>query len=289
MAKKYLDYNGLQYFWQKIKSIIPNFTSDLTNDSGFVTTDDDIEWVDVDASNAKNTTLIENGTIVYPNTVKEAVYGLEEELNKKEVTIGSTPDEDAVLWIEPDGDVTTPIYAPNTAQVGQTIVVSAVDENSRPTAWEAVDMPQGGGTWKHLHSIDLADTYNVQLPDIANYNSCMLFFVDGLVTTRANTHIMLGATTSPNPPQNRIATIGKAFDTVASGYTASWCWFEFAEDGTLVWSVASDQYSTNMYFNSSGFQDGFKKLATKRTNGEGISIIIESSGLSRGHLEVYVK
>lgn len=145
MAKKYLDYNGLQYFWQKIKSIIPNFTSDLTNDSGFVTTDDDIEWVDVDASNAKNTTLIENGTIVYPNTVKEAVYGLEEELNKKEVTIGSTPDEDAVLWIEPDGDVTTPIYAPNTAQVGQTIVVSAVDENGRPTVWEAVDMPQGSG------------------------------------------------------------------------------------------------------------------------------------------------
>lgn len=47
MAKKYLDYNGLQYFWQKIKSIIPNFTSDLTNDSGFVTTDDDIEWVGV--------------------------------------------------------------------------------------------------------------------------------------------------------------------------------------------------------------------------------------------------
>lgn len=147
MAKKYLDYNGLQYFWQKIKSIIPNFTSDLTNDSGFVTTDDDIEWVDVDDSNAKNTTLIENGTIVYPKTVKEAVYGLEEELNKKEVTIGSTPDEDAVLWIEPDGDVTTPIYAPNIAQVGQTIVVSAVDENGRPTAWGAVDMPQGGGGW----------------------------------------------------------------------------------------------------------------------------------------------
>lgn len=96
------------------------------------------------SENAKITTLIENGTIVYPKTVKEAVYGLEEELNKKEVTIGSTPDEDAVLWIEPDGDVTTPIYAPNIVQVGQTIIVSAVDENGRPTAWEAADMPQGG-------------------------------------------------------------------------------------------------------------------------------------------------
>lgn len=111
------------------------------------------------SENAKITTLIENGTIVYPKTVKEAVYGLEEELNKKEVTIGSTPDEDAVLWIEPDGDVITPIYAPNIAQVGQTIVVSAVDENGRPTAWEAVDMPQGGDEeqWELINEITIAD------------------------------------------------------------------------------------------------------------------------------------
>ena len=33
------------------------------------------------------------------------------------------------------------IPAPATAQVGQAIVVKAVDENGKPTAWEAVDMP----------------------------------------------------------------------------------------------------------------------------------------------------
>lgn len=116
------------------------------------------------SENAKITTLIENRTIVYPKTVKEAVYGLEEELNKKEVTIGSTPDEDAVLWIEPDGDVTTPIYAPNIAQVGQTIVVSAVDENGRPTAWEAVDMPQGGSggeEWELIGEVVLEESAGV--------------------------------------------------------------------------------------------------------------------------------
>lgn len=113
MAKKYLDYNGLQYFWSKIKEKL-NMKQDKINDLS----------------------KIRDGALLGSTALQSAPV---------EVTIGSTPDEDAVLWIEPDGDVTAPIYAPNTAQVGQTIVVSAVDENGRPTAWEAVDMPQGGG------------------------------------------------------------------------------------------------------------------------------------------------
>lgn len=35
------------------------------------------------------------------------------------------------------------IPAPATAEVGQTIVVKAVDENGKPTEWEAADMPSG--------------------------------------------------------------------------------------------------------------------------------------------------
>lgn len=38
------------------------------------------------------------------------------------------------------------IPVPATAEVGQTIRVSAVDENGKPTAWEAVDMASGGGS-----------------------------------------------------------------------------------------------------------------------------------------------
>lgn len=37
------------------------------------------------------------------------------------------------------------ITVTNTATVGQTIKVSAVDENGQPTEWEAVDMASGGG------------------------------------------------------------------------------------------------------------------------------------------------
>ena len=34
---KYLDKNGLTYLWSKIKSKIPTKTSDLKNDSGYIT------------------------------------------------------------------------------------------------------------------------------------------------------------------------------------------------------------------------------------------------------------
>lgn len=37
---KYLDSNGLLYLWGKVKSIIPKKTSELTNDSGYITADD---------------------------------------------------------------------------------------------------------------------------------------------------------------------------------------------------------------------------------------------------------
>lgn len=42
-------------------------------------------------------------------------------------------------------DVSNLIPAPSVAEVGQTIRVSAVDADGRPTAWEAVDMASGGG------------------------------------------------------------------------------------------------------------------------------------------------
>lgn len=37
MANSYLDKTGLAYLWGKIKALIPTKTSDITNDSGYVT------------------------------------------------------------------------------------------------------------------------------------------------------------------------------------------------------------------------------------------------------------
>lgn len=50
----------------------------------------------------------------------------------------------------------------NTAVVGQTVKIAAVDENGQPTEWEAVDMPSGGGgttsdEWIDLGTLTLAD------------------------------------------------------------------------------------------------------------------------------------
>lgn len=43
------------------------------------------------------------------------------------------------------------IAAPSTALIGQTVMVKAVDENGKPTEWEATDLPDGfGGSWNDL-------------------------------------------------------------------------------------------------------------------------------------------
>jgi hypothetical protein len=51
------------------------------------------------------------------------------------------------------------IPVPETAEVGQTIVVKAVDENGKPTEWEAADLPSGGGggEWKLLAEGELTE------------------------------------------------------------------------------------------------------------------------------------
>lgn len=53
-------------------------------------------------------------------------------------------------------DMITP---PATASVGQTIVVKAVDENGKPTEWEAVDMAsgEGSGEWELIADITLQE------------------------------------------------------------------------------------------------------------------------------------
>lgn len=52
-----------------------------------------------------------------------------------------------------------PINQITGASVGQTIKVKAVDTDGKPTAWEPVDMPTGGGgeTWEKIAEIELAE------------------------------------------------------------------------------------------------------------------------------------
>ena len=48
------------------------------------------------------------------------------------------------------------------ATIGQIAKITAVDDSGKPTAWEAVDMPSGGGgeTWEAINAITLSDAVN---------------------------------------------------------------------------------------------------------------------------------
>ena len=58
------------------------------------------------------------------------------------------------------------------ASVGQIIKVKAIDENGKPTAWEAADMPSGGGggsgvgLYKFIQTVTIPDGENVSIVDI---------------------------------------------------------------------------------------------------------------------------
>jgi hypothetical protein len=75
------------------------------------------------------------------------IDSLEAEIqNLPSVYVGSEePDSNATVWIDHNGRNVNLVVAPATAEVGQTIVVKTVDENGKPTAWEAVDFPSGCG------------------------------------------------------------------------------------------------------------------------------------------------
>ena len=70
MAKKYLDLDGLSRVWAKIKPFIPTKTSDLTNDSGFLTAD---ITEDVTTQNKMIFNSADNAS--YKNAYIEAITG----------------------------------------------------------------------------------------------------------------------------------------------------------------------------------------------------------------------
>lgn len=81
--------------------------------------------------------------------------------------------EDITVWINPeDDDFSDFISTPPTAEVGQTIVVKAVDESGKPTEWEAVDLPSGGASQNRLLA-ELTITESVsnitfEFPEVTN-------------------------------------------------------------------------------------------------------------------------
>ena len=71
------------------------------------------------------------------------------------------------------------IETPETAEAGQTIVVKEVDENGKPTAWEAADFPAGGSGSQNFSVVETIEkavtSYTVLLP--VNLGKALIFNV----------------------------------------------------------------------------------------------------------------
>jgi hypothetical protein len=106
------------------------------------------------------------------------------------------------------------------ATVGQTVKISAVDDNGVPTAWEPVDMASGGGgeKWEKIADVALtADVSSYQLADFGTYRKVKALisrdtYVSGL---NKNVWFRVGRT---DQGANAIAT---AYVTGEYGYVAS--------------------------------------------------------------------
>ena len=64
----------------------------------------------------------------------------------------------------------------NTATVGQTIRVYAVDETGNPTEWEAVEFPAGGGEWELIIDTTFTEAAGLDTGEIPGKTKMMCVF-----------------------------------------------------------------------------------------------------------------
>lgn len=80
--------------------------------------------------------------------------------------------------------VSNKITAPETAQIGQTIVVKSVNDAMQPTEWECANLPIGGGSeWKHIRTVVIpeditTDTSGVAFNEVAENAYIFAFDTD---------------------------------------------------------------------------------------------------------------
>ena len=97
---------------------------------------------------------------------------------------------DGKLYTEAGGtDISLGLTA---ASVGQTIKVKAVDESGKPTAWEAVDLPSGGGgasyrSWSKVWTLAVAEDiagFEASNIDLDGKSEIMIVFISDSTASR---------------------------------------------------------------------------------------------------------
>lgn len=96
------------------------------------------------------------------------------------------------------------IPIPATAEVGQTIVVTAVGENGKPTEWEAADMPSGGvgasyRSWSKVWTLAVAEDiagFEASNIDLDGKSEIMIVFISDSTASRTmvNGRIIINGT-----------------------------------------------------------------------------------------------
>lgn len=116
------------------------------------------------------------------------------------------------------------------ATVGQTVKISAVDDNGVPTAWVPVDMVGGGGEWNTIVDTTLTESaaYN-QTMQLAGYHEIVVY----VLMPKVESAIQLGPSYSPVGQAGLY--YGKIGNTIYKWFYTAHAWCDV--DGNIIDSI----------------------------------------------------
>lgn len=191
----------------------------------------------------------------------------------------------------PQGLAGPALAVSNTAAVGQTVKITAVDETGQPTEWEAVDMTSGGGEseWNLLASMTLTeDTQSIHLTedDDGNPFSAKEFIVQIGAVTRSSVSSLKIAKTGYRPgiedPYISASTIIMQLNSFGNTSAARYYVFRRTREAGLnktvfvesnkdifagVGAVASDVYKDGTQFDTVLYDEAISDLLLYAVNG----------------------
>lgn len=206
-----------------------------------------------------NNSEIQNMAIVrtVPVASPSVLGGVQPVAKTDEMTVPVGVDTEGKLYTTVPDESRTGLDITN-ATAGQIPQITAVDADGAPTAWEAVDLPSGGGseTWELISSQTVEE--DVLFVDISVPSFTKLMALVSLVNTSAsigNRNLQL----APNG-QNNLKAVTNDNAIIRTSGTSSVRYNLAKIDGRIIWSVASsnngDGVADKTADNMSGFNAG---------------------------------
>ena len=202
-----------------------------------------------------------------PQATAEALGGVKadsvEAADTQPVRIGS----DGKLYTAAGGtDISLGLTS---AAVGQTIKVKAIDESGKPTAWEAADMPSGGGAglWEHICDITATEEIDggitisenregVPLSEL-QYNE--IWVLAKMVGVSTNTNNWWGCTCGIHQKGGNVTYSSSTNGASSGGTTAKRyvSWYTFIRGGKAYWTDGANIDPYDMAGGNQAWLDNF--------------------------------